>query len=193
MPSKFVLVLLATQPWAVVLLVSWIYSILDTDEWVFSPSSLFVESNISPIEILLRIVAQHNEILYALLRQPIVWSDDLKQNHLMHCLIREHGLLEPSSLSEKNFLIYERILCLWRTVGFKLLLINSILHFLCISNLLYHFHRANQSLVDKFCVEDFWLPVALGISAVAYETLAVCNYSNEPVQIGEILCVFCSL
>jgi hypothetical protein len=77
MASKVVFVLMAAHPSAVVLLVSWIYSRLGTDEWLFLPSFLFLVSNISLAEMLSEVVAQHDEALCVLLRQPILWSDDL--------------------------------------------------------------------------------------------------------------------
>ena len=56
----------------------WSYNSLGSDEWMFSPSSLFFESKISLVEKLLDVMAQHGEMLCALLRKPIMWSDDLK-------------------------------------------------------------------------------------------------------------------
>ena len=80
MASKFLLVLMAAHTWAVQLLVPWIYSLLCSVECPNSPGSLFVESNINLVEILLSVVAQHSEELCALLTQLFVWSEDLKAN-----------------------------------------------------------------------------------------------------------------
>ena len=77
MASKFVFVLMAAHTSAVVLFVPWIYSRLCTDEWLMSPSFSFLVSNIPLVEMLLEFVAQHVEVLCALLRQPILWRDDL--------------------------------------------------------------------------------------------------------------------
>jgi len=68
---------MASQPSAVLFLVPWINSKLGNDEWLFSPSSLYLETNISLVEMLLDVVAQQGEVLCAPLRQPILWSDDL--------------------------------------------------------------------------------------------------------------------
>ena len=69
---------MAAHPSADVLLVPWIYSRLGTDEWKFSPSALYLEFNISLVEMLIELVSQHVLVFIALLKQPILWSNDLK-------------------------------------------------------------------------------------------------------------------
>jgi len=92
MASKFVFVFLAARPSSVVLFVPWIYSRLGTDEWPFSPSSLLLEFNISLVVMLLKFVAQHGEVLCALLRQQILWTDDLKVKSSVALFGKEVGI-----------------------------------------------------------------------------------------------------
>ena len=51
--------------------------------------------------------------------------------------------------------------------------------------MLYHLHTASQSLVQILCGEGGSSPVGLGISTVTYESSAVCDDSDESVQLGE--------
>jgi len=71
---------------------------------------------------------------------------------------------------------------------------HQVLHFLCMKNLLYHLHTVSQSLINILCGEGGWLRVGLVMFAVIYESSAVCNDSDESVQLGKSLCnVFWSL
>ena len=123
----------------------------------------------------LLVVAQHNETLCVLLRQPFLWSDDLVANHLRHCLKRQCRELSWFSPCEKTFLIYEWIQCFERNGGYNLLFFHPFLPFLWIRNLLYLLHTASQSQVKILCGQSGWLHVGLGRSAVEYESSAVCN------------------
>jgi len=58
---------------------------------------------------------------------------------------------------------------------------------LCIRNLLYHLHTASLRLVKILCGQSGSLPVGLGKSAVVNKPSAVCNDSDEPVELGESL------
>jgi len=122
MASKIVLVLMAAHPLAVLLLVPWIYSRLGTDEWLISPSSLFLESNIPLVVMLLEVVVQQGEVLRVLLRQPIVWSDDLKVKSSDALFDKEAWIAVMFLPLWETFLIDEGMQCLERTAGCNLLL-----------------------------------------------------------------------
>ena len=65
---------------------------------------------------------------------------------------------------------------------------HQVLDFLGIRNLLYHLHTASQSLVEILCGQNGCLSLSLGMSTVIYESSAVCNDSDEFVQLGESSC-----
>ena len=106
----------------------------------------------------------------------------------MPCLLRKHGLLQSSPYSKKTFLINEWMQRLERTSGCDFLMFHQVFHFLCIGNLLYHLHTASLRLVKILCGQSGRLPVGPEMPAVVDESSAVCDDSDELVELGESLC-----
>ena len=122
MAWKVVLGLMAAHPWAIMLLVPWTCGRLGIDEWLSSPSSWFFVSITFLIEMLLAVLAQHDEVLCALLRQPVLWSDDSKAKSSDALFGKEVWIVVIVPYSEKAFLIYEWVQCFERTFGCNLFL-----------------------------------------------------------------------
>jgi len=93
-------------------------------------------------------------------------------------------------LEVKSFdaLLGEWMQCLERTGGCDLLFLHEVLHFLGIRSFLDHLHTASLRLVKILCGQSGHLPVGLGKSAVVDKSPAVCNDSDEPVELGKSLC-----
>ena len=104
--SKILLVLMAAHPWSVLLLVFWIYSRLGIDNCLFSTCVSFLVSKISLLEMLLAILAQHDEVLCALMRKPIVCNDDLK-------------LKSSDAVCDKEAWIAVILLPLWKDLPYR--------------------------------------------------------------------------
>jgi len=139
-------------------------------------------------------VAQRDEALCALLRQPILLSDDLKAKSSDALLGMEAWIVVIVPLLWEDLPDLRMPQCLERTGDRNLLMFHQVVHFLWMKNLLYHLHTASQSLIKILCGEGGCLPVGLEMFAVIYESSKVCNDSDGSVQLGKSFCnVFWSL